>query len=295
MTVIITWQKLTGQSDRAIVLLLSVLKGVLILISTVLQYDTLKQLAGSLPATLNTVWRRLGIDRDDYNRFAVCEKCHTLYDYQQVVDGTIRKCSHKPWPNHPQINKRRKCNASLLVGGRSQIPKRVYCFRPCISYLKEFVKQNDFLENCNKWRNRQMRPNVMADVYDGNLWKREINGYLENTRNLYGLLNFDFFQPFKHSPYSLGAIYMVILNLPRTQRFKEENVMLLGVIPGPTEPKKNINSYLLPIVDDLQQLEQGVRMLDGNTYRLRLFGCSSDLPATRKLGGFLSFHAKYGK
>ena len=91
---------------------------------------------------------------------------------------------------------------------------------------------------------------------------------------------------------------MTIMNLPRAERFKEDNVMLLGVIPGPKEPSLNINTYIEPIVNDLLQLEKGIMMRDyshaGNVYRFRLFSCSSDLPATRKLGGFLSFHARYG-
>ena len=55
-------------------------------------------------------------------------------------------------------------------------------------------------------------------------------------------------QPFKHTSYSVGAIYMVILNLPRAEQFKDENVLLLGPLPGPKEPKLNLNIYLRPII-----------------------------------------------
>ena len=65
------------------------------------------------------------------------------------------------------------------------------------------------------------------------------------------MLNVDWFQPFKHSVYRAEAIYAVIMNLPRTERFKPENVMLLGIFPGPNEPKLNINSYLRPLVMEL--------------------------------------------
>ena len=92
---------------------------------------------------------------------------------------------------------------------------------------------------------------------------------------------------------------MTILNLPRAERNKEENIMVLGIIPGPTEPKLHLNTYLKPIVDDLIALEKGLLIQDGsrygNIYRFRIFGCTSDLPATRKLGGFLSYHANKGK
>ena len=33
-----------------------------------------------------------------------------------------------------------------------------------------------------------------------------------------------------------GVLYMVILNLPHAIRFKPENVLIVGIIPGPSEP-----------------------------------------------------------
>ena len=50
------------------------------------------------------------------------------------------------------------------------------------------------------------------------------------------MLNIDWFNPYKHSPYTVGAIYLVVLNLPRSEHFKIENLLLVGLIPGPSEP-----------------------------------------------------------
>ena len=42
-------------------------------------------------------------------------------------------------------------------------------------------------------------------------------------KNSLGLmLNLDWFQPFKHRKYSIGVIYLAIMNLPRAIRFKEK-------------------------------------------------------------------------
>lgn len=57
------------------------------------------------------------------------------------------------------------------------------------------------------------------------------------------MLNVDWFQPYKHSTYSLGVIYLVILNFPRNIRYKLENSIIIGFIPGPHEPSGNINTY----------------------------------------------------
>ena len=63
--------------------------------------------------------------------------------------------------------------------------------------------------------------------------------------------NIDWFQPFKHSTYSMGA-------MPREERYSSENIILTGVIPG---PKKVMNSYLRPLVDELKQLWGGIVMI----------------------------------
>uniref|UniRef100_A0A1X7VGQ3 Uncharacterized protein n=1 Tax=Amphimedon queenslandica TaxID=400682 RepID=A0A1X7VGQ3_AMPQE len=67
------------------------------------------------------------------------------------------------------------------------------------------------------------------------------------------ILNIDWFNPYKHSPYSVGAIYLAVLNLPRSERYKIEK-LFVGIIPGPTEPSLNVNTYLQPLVDELNQL-----------------------------------------
>ena len=111
-------------------------------------------------------------------------------------------------------------------------------------------------------------------------------------------MNVDWFQPFKNLEYSLGAIYLAITNLHRSERFKWENILLCGIIPGPKEPSHNINSYLKPIVDELLECWTGTPIDDGSCfkkeYRFALICLASDIPATRKCGGFLSFAANKG-
>ena len=95
----------------------------------------------------------------------------------------------------------------------------------------------------------------------------------------------------------IGVIYMVILNLSRHIRFKPKNNIIVGIIPGPKEPELAINSFLEPLVVDLLIFWKGV-YLDENgmstLYRFILLGSSSDLPATRKCCGFMSFNALQG-
>ena len=55
-------------------------------------------------------------------------------------------------------------------------------------------------------------------------------------------MNVDWFQPYTHVCDSVGAIYLIIQNLPRSERYKWENMILVGLIPGPKEPNFTINS-----------------------------------------------------
>ncbi|KAI0054556.1 hypothetical protein BV25DRAFT_1873315 [Artomyces pyxidatus] len=92
---------------------------------------------------------------------------------------------------------------------------------------------------------------------------------------------------------------MVCLNLPVETRYLEENMYLVGIIPGPQEPSlEQINHVIRPLVDDLLKFwETGVfvkatpRYPDGRLVRCALVPLVCDLPAARQMGGFASHAA----
>ncbi|XP_031548964.1 uncharacterized protein LOC116286545 [Actinia tenebrosa] len=114
------------------------------------------------------------------------------------------------------------------------------------------------------------------------------------------MLNVDWFQPYKHTNYSCGVIYLVVMNLPREERFKTENVILVGIITGPNEPKGNINSFLQPLVSELTDLWDGVilndRCIPGWAVKIKvaLLAICCDVPAARKCDGFAGHSALKG-
>ena len=97
--------------------------------------------------------------------------------------------------------------------------------------------------------------------------------------------------------YSLGVIYLTVLNLPRGV-INKTSVILVGLIPGPQEPQRDLNSYLEPLVDELQQFWSGkecdVHALGRKRIRCALICIACDLPAGRKVCGFLSYNAHLG-
>ena len=103
----------------------------------------------------------------------------------------------------------------------------------------------------------------MNDIYDGRVWKtfQDQNEDMPFFRkevadqHLGIMLNLDWFQPFDNANYSVGAIYGVICNLPRNERFKPSNILTLALIPGPNEPRLHqLNHYLAPIIDQLIEM-----------------------------------------
>lgn len=101
-----------------------------------------------------------------------------------------------------------------------------------------------FIDKCERWRNQNKESGKFRDVYDGKIWA-DFMGYdgkpfLSLPFNFALHLNVDWFQPFDHTQHSEGAVYLTVLTLPRDERYHQENVMVIGVIPGPKEPKLTI-------------------------------------------------------
>ena len=107
------------------------------------------------------------------------------------------------------------------------------------------------------------------------------------------MLNCDWFPPFDRTQYSVGVMYAVVLNLPRAIRFKPENLLIIGIIPGPDEPTLVMNSYLKPMTDELFDLwEDGIVMEGSNSYAA-LICVACDRPAATKIGGFLGHSSSH--
>lgn len=69
----------------------------------------------------------------------------------------------------------------------------------------------------------------MMEIFGKILMVENIIFFIEEGN--YGLmLNVDWFQFFKYINYFVGVIYLLVLNLLREERFKRENIMLIGII-----------------------------------------------------------------
>ena len=94
-------------------------------------------------------------------------------------------------------------------------------------YMFRYVVK-DFLQKCDLWRSHEKEErHIMGNmVYDGKLWSylQFIEGrlFLSFSNNLCLSLYVDLFNPFQETPYFIGAIYVVSLNLPRVITLKRK-------------------------------------------------------------------------
>ena len=302
-------------SDAAISKLFKFCNIIFAIASTLCGIPQLQEISNAIPCTLYAAKRLIGLEKDKFTKYIVCPMCDKLYTQEQACVETSRgrkksaKCTYVQYPRHPQRAQRTACGTLLMKSVRGKngsehlVAKRTYCYNSLITALQAMALQANFKERCSHWKKVQSTDNILRDIYDGQIWKTftDSNGtsFWDNPCNLGFSLNIDWFQPYKYSVYSVGAMYLVLQNLPREERFKEENIILIGILPGPGEPHKHMNSYLAPLVDELKMLWSGVELSDKSpegksVYRGALICISCDIPASRKCAGFLSHVAKQG-
>ncbi|KAI5338319.1 hypothetical protein L3X38_017590 [Prunus dulcis] len=118
--------------------------------------------------------------------------------------------------------------------------------------------------------------------------------FASDPRNLRLGLSSDGFNPFDDlsSKYSCWPVILVAYNLLPSLCMSKENLMLTLLIPGPRQPRNDIDIYLEPLVEDLKELWiNGVSVYDAfnkSTFNLKaiLMWTINDFPAYGNLSGY---------
>ena len=298
------WASFYGISARALDHLIKFLHHIF---SNMSQAASIATIATVFPSSLYLVQKHFGLQADRFEKYVICKKCGSLYCYKECVETGLglrqvpKVCNHIEYPNHPFLSQRLPCGQSLLKeivmqNGRKLYPIKSYCYSSVVDRLSQILKTDNFLEQCEIWRTRNVPNGVLCDIYDGAVWKDFLcyNGrpFLSEPHHLGLMLNCDWFQPYKQTKYSVGVLYLTILNLPRSVRFRPENIIVAGIIPGPNEPNQyEMNSYLRPLVKELNMLWTDGFELKRGYHSSRIFAVLlatvCDIPATQKLCGFV--------
>lgn len=134
---------------------------------------------------------------------------------------------------------------------------------------------------------RQHTPGLFRDIFDGANYQAlrsapvTVHGepvnppatYFQDSRDIALGLSTDGYGIFGHGHATAWPLILFNYNLPPEVRFHSDNLLALGVIPGPNKPA-DMDSFLIPLVEELFQLAAGVKaydVLSGSPFLLRAF------------------------
>lgn len=286
-------------SDNALSILIKFLhKLIFTIIKVIKTKEDINNFTKDIPTSLYAMQKLARLNKKCFKTYSSCPSCHSIYNNLDT-----KTCKNIQFPANPNAA---FCNSTLLksVKKKDKIeykPLKVFFYQSIKSSLSINFQREGFIEATGHWkvRSENIPTDWIGDIYDGKVWKElQQSGFFESPYNLAVTLNVDWFQPYRRVRDSVGVLYLCIANLPYYLRYKQENIILVGIIPGPKEPKLTINSYLEPLVDELKEFWSGVDLVlpSGNsvTVRVCLVCVTCDIPAIRKVCGFVGHQAKLG-
>lgn len=159
-------------------------------------------------------------------------------------------------------------------------------------------KNKRFVESINQWKSRSVVEGEISDIYDAEYWKSlAAEGFFDNEGNLVLELNADWFTKGKDS---IGVIMFAISNLPRSERFKHENMAKQFLPEHPSAETASMDSYVFELAKMLTELVTNGLDVPFPTpqnpnakkhIHVRLGHICADTPAAAKLCGFLAHNA----
>ena len=265
-----------------------------------------KDLIAKPPNSGDALHKIVPVDPNLVELKTACLNCKTLYSHadtyeEQRVEGkriqVPKKCSYVELPHAPKPKQCGNLLSKQHTASSTKSLEKVPYARLAVQ-LRKMLKRPGFKKDCQKWRTREkwLPTEVMADIYDGSVWK-SWGKWLKNSDYNLGLqLNLDWLEPHKHSQYSLGAIYLAVLNLPREIRYKRENVILVATLPDNSKHVDTTSRLVLPMVKELLHLwENGEELFPGGPkFSAALLQVTADLPAGRVVSGLLAHNAHAG-
>lgn len=303
------WQSVFNISGRALASLLVFLGRLLGVLARITTSPLVNAMAMVFPKSTYIAHKLLAIPKHSFTVYVVCAHCYSIHKVSDCTDenGRIvpKRCDKLAFPNHRQAHRRLPCNAPLFRKVMLSHEKfkyyqiNSYPYKSLKDALQRLLLRPGLSRRLEAWRQRVVPQGYLCDVYDGRLWN-EYSRLFAQSRSIGMMLNLDWFQPFDHTTDSYGAIYLTIMNLPRKERFRKENVILVGVLPAMEHEPSDVNTFLKPLVQELKDLKEGERFYTAEsprfklTFRARLLCAACDVPAGRKLCGFKGHAANLG-
>ncbi|XP_050207371.2 uncharacterized protein LOC126656796 [Mercurialis annua] len=221
----------------------------------------------------------------------------------EIIDCCNRGCMLF-WNEDIHLNECKVCGHARYkkLGGagnrKKNIPYKKMHYFPITPRLQRLYASNSTAKHM-RWHGEHEweEDGIMQHCSDSPAWKHfnEVNpSFASEVRNVRLGLCTDGFQPFGQTgrQYSSWPVIMTPYNLPPGMCMKDEYMFLSVIIPGPNNPKENLDVFLQPLIAELKQLwVVGVNTYDISTkqnfqMRAGLMWTISDFPAYSMLSGW---------
>lgn len=298
-----------GLSHRGCGLVLAFLRGYCKLSAKYSGGHISPSIHASIPKTLKTVLQSFDLD-PRVRQFICCPRCFALYPYESPYPAT---CTFKSAPDSTA------CGAKLLMQRQLNsiavsVPVKVYLHQDFGEWLGRLLSRPDIEEHIERSQTPigPSSDGLVAEImaakavtgFNGPDGKPFIHQKAGEYRLLFAL-SADGFNPFgnreaKQKASSTG-IYLTCLNLPLSIRTKQENMCLVGVVPGPNKPlNTELDHFINLVVEDLLPFWNGgvrytrtARKPNGILCLAALIAVLCDALGARQVSGFSAATSTY--
>ncbi|CAN1825606.1 hypothetical protein LINPERHAP1_LOCUS31227 [Linum perenne] len=157
-------------------------------------------------------------------------------------------------------------------GKGKKIPWKILRYFPLKPRLRRLFMSNKTAREM-RWHKekRNNDESLLRHPADLKQWKdfdKEFPWFAEDSRNIRLGLASDGFNPFGNmsTSYSMWHVVLMPYNLPPWMCMKENFLFLTLLIPGPNAPGKDIDVYMQPLIDELNELWlDGIQTYDVHT------------------------------
>ncbi|XP_075089615.1 uncharacterized protein LOC107786374 isoform X4 [Nicotiana tabacum] len=190
-----------------------------------------------------------------------------------------------------------KTNGETPRKNKNKVPRKVLRYFPLKPRLQRLFMSSEIASDMTWHHNQRLKDGVLRHPADSDAWKHfdaSNPGFARDPRNVRLGLSSDGINPFGNLSvsHSTWPVIITVYNLPPCMCMKQPYCFLSLLIPGPKAPGNDIDVYLEPLIDELQELwYNGVNTYDASRkenfcMRAALLWTINDFPAYAYLSGW---------
>ncbi|XP_050255283.1 uncharacterized protein LOC126701217 [Quercus robur] len=233
--------------------------------------------------------RDLGLD---YEKIDACIDDCVLYRNEYADLEKCPRCKKSRWKSN-------ESNGNIIGKKKNhkKVPQKILRYFPLTPRLQRLFLTKNIASEMRWHKEGRVDDGVLRHPADSMAWKQldEVHSWFAlDSRNVRLGLASDGFNPYgvMSSSHSTWPVMLIPYNLPPWMCLKQPFWIMSMIIPGPTSPGNNIDIYLQPLIDELNQLwENGVETYDvslGQNFRLHaaILWTINDFPAYAVMSGW---------